>query len=97
MDDFDGRLAVGPAQQRDAAALRAQINGNPRSFLHRCSKAPSALPLERLGQRWNASVRPPSTGITCPVVQRARGLARKRMASAQSAGSIILLVSVRSA
>ena len=45
----------------------------------------------------NASVNPPSTGITWPVVQRARGLARKRIASAQSAGSIALCVNVRSA
>ena len=38
--------------------------------------------------RRKASVRPPSTGKMCPEVQRVFGLARNRMASAQSAGSM---------
>jgi len=39
-------------------------------------------------QRRNASVNPPSTGITCPVVQRDCGPARNKIAAAQSCGSI---------
>jgi hypothetical protein len=37
-------------------------------------------------QRKKASVKPPSTGSRCPVVQRARGPARNRIAWAQSSG-----------
>ena len=47
-------------------------------------------------QRWKASAMPASTGIKWPVVQRARALARNKMASAQSAGTISFRVSVRS-
>jgi hypothetical protein len=38
--------------------------------------------------RRKASVSPPSTGKICPVVHRVFGLARNRIASAQSTGSI---------
>ena len=39
-------------------------------------------------QRRKASTKPPSTGIRWPVVQRALGLARNRIACAQSSGSM---------
>jgi hypothetical protein len=45
----------------------------------------------------NASIKPPSTVITCPVVLLRRLLTQRKIASAWSAGSIGTLVSVRSA
>src|SRR5271170_1665551 len=82
MDDLDAWVAVPPAQQRYTAAFRAQVDGNASRFQHRGSSIPDGV------YRMNASVRPPSTGIRWPVVQRERGLPKKRIASAQSAGSI---------
>jgi hypothetical protein len=32
VDDFDGGLAVDPAQQRDAAAFSAEVDGNAGGF-----------------------------------------------------------------
>ena len=70
-----------PAKQRNAAAFRAQIDGDARSVR-------SEGQIVLWGHRRNASVSPPSTGMMWPVVQCDLGPARKRIASAQSAGSI---------
>ena len=76
MNKLNGRAFREPAEQRDTATLRAQINRNYRP------------PIGWSFHRRKASVRPPSTGTMCPVVHRASGLARNRMARAQSTGSI---------
>ena len=60
----------------------------------RCMKLPSSS-LTRIGQRRNASLRPPSTGITCPVVRALCSPASQRIAAAQNSGVIGRLVKVR--
>ncbi len=55
------------------------------------------LIVSKIVQRRNASWRPPSTVMTCPVVLLSRLVSRRKIASAWSAGVIGLLVSVRSA
>ena len=89
MDQFDGRAAVVPAQQGDAAAFSAQIDCNRGSAVVRLQWSSRelfiALPHAYLRK---ASVKPPSTGMMWPVVQGVLGPARKRIAWAQSLGSM---------
>src|ERR1700722_7610569 len=80
MDQLNLWHAIEPAKQGDTTAFRAQIDGNHRS-------------LSSAHLRY-ASVIPPSTGIRWPVVQGACGPARKRIAVAQSLGSMCLWVKV---
>jgi hypothetical protein len=80
MDELDVRITIAPAKEGDPAALRAQVDGD--------ASTKSGGSLARNAHRKNASGKPPSTGMIWPVVQRERGLARNKMASAQSAGSI---------
>ena len=77
-DHGDARMAGLPFQQRDTAALRPEVDGDEGRFLGVGTTA----------HRRNASGKPPSTGIKCPVVQRVCEPARKRMARAQSSGSM---------
>src|SRR5580704_9051021 len=81
---------LAPPQQRDAAALGAQIDGDAGARL-RMAVGRHA----RFSHRRNASGKPPSTGIRWPDVQRERAPARNRIASAQSTGSMGWWVSVR--
>ena len=83
MNEIDLGPAVAPAKQRDAAALGAEIDGDAGARL-RMPVGPRA----RMSHRKNASGNPPSTGMRWPEVQRERGLARNRIASAQSTGSM---------
>jgi hypothetical protein len=71
-------LAGSPVQQRNTAALRAKVDGDESGVLRVGTTA----------HRRNASGKPPSTGIRCPVVQRVCAPARKRIARAQSSGSM---------
>ncbi len=88
VDFGDFGPVIDPAKERDAATFGAEVDGN----------ACAAVIDERRQagvHRRNASAKPPSTGKMWPVVQWALGPARKRMASAQSAGSMAWWVSVR--
>ena len=84
MNDFDLRGGCRPAQQGNAAAFSAKIDGNAGTV----SCAAGQLVLTVKSPQEECLVSPPSTGMRWPVVQRERGLARNRMASAQSTGSI---------
>src|SRR5207245_4421185 len=101
MDQPDLWLIFHPPQKGNAAAFRAEVHrdkGEPFLFAVRVSIAvdtPGSLIPRNIIHRRKASVNPPSTGIMWPLVQGDFGPARKRMASAQSLGSIGRCVSVR--
>ncbi len=83
VDEIDLGAPIAPAQQRYAAALGAEIDGDAGARLRM-----AVGPRVRFSHRRNASGRPPSTGMRWPDVQRERALARNRIASAQSTGSM---------
>ena len=80
VNDPQSRALGLPVEQGDSATLCAEVNGDYAAWLWAGTG--------RIAHRRKASLRPPSTGNKWPVVQRARGLAKKRIALAQSSVSI---------
>ena len=96
MDQLNVGAIVRPTQQRHATTLCSEVNRyqGTQIFGRRQRLARLGGEAFRLHRRY-ASVRPPSTGIRWPVVTGAFGPPMKRMASAQSLGSMGTWVRVR--
>jgi len=96
VDELNVGVIVRPAQQRHATTLCSEINRHQGTRIIGRQRRLARLGGEafRLHRRY-ASVRPPSTGIRWPVVTGALGPPMKRMASAQSLGSMGTWVRVR--